>query len=141
MVICACGDAIYPSSPACLYGITDCGGHYFLWLECGALAIGLWAIVTMKLGNFNNTPDVAPNAQLVRRGPCRFVRHPTYTSLLLATMALVLDDFSLARGGVWCGLLVVLLTKLTYEERLLENRFPDYKIYKRVTKRLVPFLF
>lgn len=95
----------------------------------------------MKLGHFNIIPDVAANAQLIRRGPYHFVRHPMYTALLMATFALILDGFSLFRLCAWSGLLIILLVKLSYEEKLLAEKFPDYKDYVEGTKRLLPFLY
>jgi len=39
------------------------------------------------------------------------------------------------------ALAMVLVLKLTLEERLLERRFPDYPAYRRSTWRLCPFLY
>lgn len=52
-------------------------------VAAGAL-LGLWAIGVNRPGNFNVRPVPRPGATLVTTGPYRFVRHPMYSSLLLA---------------------------------------------------------
>lgn len=100
----------------------------------------MWAVWTMKIGNFKITPDIPRNSRLVTSGPYKYIRHPMYTSLLLITLVLILDHFSPLRLFLWLVLLVDLLMKLNYEEELLSEYFKDYSLYKKRTKRLVPFI-
>jgi protein-S-isoprenylcysteine O-methyltransferase Ste14 len=112
-----------------------------LLLEGAAGLLGLWAIGTMGVGNFNVTPDVKHQARLVTGGPYRYVRHPMYSALLVGSLSLVLDAFSLLRLALWLVLLVDLLVKLNYEERLLSRDLEGYSAHIQSTKRLIPFLF
>lgn len=114
---------------------------WLLALEVVALALVLWALLAMRLANLHVLPDVRPNAQLVQRGPYRFIRHPMYSAILLATLALVIDSFTWLRLGFWFVLLIDLLVKLHYEERLLSAHYPDYRRYQQQTKRLLPWLY
>ena len=109
-------------------------------LEGVGIVLGWWALIAMQLANLHILPDVRPNAQLVQRGPYRFIRHPMYSALLLTTLALVLDSFTWLRLGIWLVLVVDLLVKLTYEERLLVAHYPDYPAYQQRTKRLLPLI-
>ena len=113
----------------------------FLFLEFMGIALGVWALLTMSLRSLNVFPDVKPRSVLITHGPYRVIRHPMYTALLLVTLALVLDRWSLDRLGIWLLLLVDLIVKLSYEETLLARYFEDYQEYQRRTTRLVPFLF
>lgn len=110
-------------------------------LEGAGIALGLWALLAMRLANLHILPDVRPNAQLIQRGPYRFIRHPMYSALLLTTLPLIIEHFSWVRLLFWLVLLSNLLIKLHYEERLLAAHYPDYPIYQQQTKRLVPFLY
>ena len=114
-----------------------------LWLalELAGLALGLWALWSMRRSLPNITPDVRPNATLVRTGPYRWIRHPMYTMLLLAGGAVVLNAPSALRAAVWVLLVGVLLVKIRYEERLLSAHFTDYAAYQQESKRLVPFVY
>lgn len=112
-----------------------------LLLEGAAGMLGLWAIGTMGIGNFNVTPDVKPRARLVTSGPYRLIRHPMYTALLAGALALVLDAFSPLRLAIWLVLLINLVVKLNYEERLLSRNLEGYSAHMQRTKRLIPFLY
>lgn len=113
----------------------------WLLLELVGLALGVWAILVMRIGHFKIIPEVAEHATLMQRGPYRFIRHPMYSSLLIATAALALDDPSWIRGAIWIALLITLVIKLSYEESLLLQHFPDYAAYRQRTRRLIPFVW
>ncbi|MEZ4745040.1 MAG: isoprenylcysteine carboxylmethyltransferase family protein [Calditrichia bacterium] len=104
------------------------------------IGLGIWAILTMKIGNFNIIPDVKNNGKMVISGPYRHVRHPMYSALLLSTLAEIGNAFSPLRLTMWMLLFIILLFKLHYEERLLFAHFPEYPAYAARTKRLFPFL-
>ena len=110
-------------------------------LEVIGVFIGLWALQAMTMKNLHVFPEVHGKSFLVTHGPYRFIRHPMYTALLLCTLAMVLDEFSMMRGIVWLLLAINLVAKLTYEERLLAQHYPEYESYQRQTSRLVPFIF
>ena len=112
-----------------------------LLVEGAAGLLGLWAIGTMGIGNFNVTPDVKRSARLVTNGPYRLIRHPMYTALLAGALALVLDAFSPLRLALWLALLTDLVIKLNYEERLLSQDLEGYSTLMQRTKRLIPFLY
>lgn len=114
-----------------------------LWLalEGATLLLGLWTVWTMRSGRFNIVPDVPDNSELVTHGPYRFIRHPMYATLLLGALALVLSEPTLLRAVVWVVLLIDLVLKLTYEERLLVESFPFYAEYRQHSKRLVPLVY
>ncbi len=110
-------------------------------LAIGGILLGVWAIVAMRPDNVSVLPELRPTTRLVLRGPYRFVRHPMYTALLLFTGGLLIDAFSLLRLLIWLILLTVLIRKLSYEEQLLRERFPDYEAYQRSSARLLPYIY
>lgn len=110
-------------------------------LLAASLALGLWALFSIKLSNLKITPDVAPRAELITKGPFRFIRHPMYSALLLATLALVMDQATAPRISAWFILFVDILFKLSYEEKLLSSHFKEYESYRQRTKRLIPSVF
>ncbi|MDX2348047.1 MAG: isoprenylcysteine carboxylmethyltransferase family protein [Nitrospirota bacterium] len=103
--------------------------------------IGLWAFLAMGLRNLRAFPEIPHHGRLVVHGPYRWVRHPMYTSVLVITLAWMVEHPLPFRMGLWVGLVVTLCVKLGYEEQLLLTRFPSYEQYRKGTKRLIPFLF
>ncbi|MDB6094939.1 MAG: putative Isoprenylcysteine carboxyl methyltransferase [Verrucomicrobia bacterium] len=106
-----------------------------------AAALGLrwWSI--LSLGKFF-TVDVAiaHDHQLVIRGPYRWMRHPSYTGMMVAFLALGL---TLENWISLLALLVPIALALAYrikiEERALLSAFGDeYRRYASTTKRLIP---
>jgi protein-S-isoprenylcysteine O-methyltransferase Ste14 len=131
---------------ACLAGILLTGPllapqPLLLVAEAAAVALGLWALLTMRLENVQVLPDPRQGAQLVRHGPYRWIRHPMYSALLLGTLVLVLAQPTALRWAFWIVLLADLLIKLHYEERLLLQHFAGYAVYMTSSKRLVPYLY
>jgi protein-S-isoprenylcysteine O-methyltransferase Ste14 len=131
---------------ACI-GIIAFSGPFFpkniFFLSIGILGalLGLWAIFKMELGRFNITPDVHKNSRMVAKGPYKYIRHPMYVSVLLVTLAWVLNYFTLFRFGIWIVLLIDLLLKMTFEERLLSEHYEQYQDYRKRTKKLIPRIF
>jgi len=110
-------------------------------LEAAAVLLGLWAIVSMQIGNFNVTHEIKTGGQLVTHGPYRVIRNPMYTAVLGVALVLVINEFSWMRAAVWAVLLADLLVKIRFEESLLAPHFEGYAEYKNRTKRLIPYVF
>ena len=114
---------------------------YLLVPELAGLALGVWAVMAMGWGNLNIAPDPLQWSRLVALGPYRVIRHPMYLALLLASLPVVVDNFSLFRFGVWLILLGTLIYKMGYEESMLLAKFPLYGEYRQRTSRLIPGLY
>lgn len=105
------------------------------------LALGFWAVVTMKLDNLNVMPDVKQDARLVTTGPYKVIRHPMYSAVLLTFLPFVLDRPSLFLSIIFMVLLTTLLIKLNYEETLLKTHFKEYEEYSKHSWRLIPYIY
>ena len=111
-------------------------------LFIGGLILRWWAIITF--GRFF-TVDVTieKDHELVERGPFRFIRHPSYTGVLVAFVG-----FALSLRN-WAALLVILLPigaafihRMNVEEDALAQALGSrYADYMKRTKRLVPFVY
>lgn len=114
---------------------------FLLLLGIAGALLGLWAILVMEPGRFNITPDVNKNSRMVTKGPYKFIRHPMYTSVLMITLAWVLNSPTIFRSIIWIALAFDLISKLKYEEELLGDRYKEYHDYQSRTKNLIPFIF
>ena len=101
-----------------------------------------WAIVTLGR-DFRRSVTIEAGQRIVRRGPYRVLRHPSYTGLLL-----VFAGLGLALGS-WVGAgaaLVVafagMLPRVRVEERALARAFGDeYADYAKATARVLPHVW
>lgn len=109
-------------------------------LLAGSGVLAFWALTANRPGNFNIRPTPRPDGELVTGGPYRWIRHPMYTSVLMAAAAAALWSLQAADLVLWVALLFVLLFKAGIEERALLRRFPGYQDYKARTKRFLPWL-
>lgn len=112
-----------------------------LLIECAGIFLALLAIYVIKINNFNITPTVKQNSELITSGPYRIIRHPMYIAQLIAALPLVIDYFSWPRFIAFLILLIILLVKIEYEEKLLIAHFPDYMAYKERTSKLIPYVY
>jgi protein-S-isoprenylcysteine O-methyltransferase Ste14 len=103
------------------------------------LALRFWAILT--LGRFFKvTISIQQGHRVVRSGPYRVLRHPSYSGLLLILLGLGL------MLGTWLGLaalivlpLVGMLIRIRVEESVLKRALgAEYTSYAAETRRLIP---
>ncbi|NPA73012.1 MAG: isoprenylcysteine carboxylmethyltransferase family protein [Gammaproteobacteria bacterium] len=106
-----------------------------------ATLLGLWAVKTMHLGHFNIVPDPMPDINLVTSGPYAKIRHPMYSAILIFFAPTIIHFPNQIVIILYTLLVITLIIKLLYEERLLVDSLPGYTAYKTRTKRLLPFLF
>ena len=122
--------------------------HIVLYLPkvaCALLAAGLllrsYAILTLK-NYFTVDLAIQQGHRLIRHGPYRILRHPSYSGALLCFSGLALSI------GYWGTTLIVLVPvisayslRITKEEHILRKAFGDvYQEYCRHTYRLVPWI-
>jgi protein-S-isoprenylcysteine O-methyltransferase Ste14 len=114
-------------------------GLLVMW---AGLALRIWAIRVLG-GSFRMTVEVDDGQPVVDRGPYRWVRHPSYSGLLLIVIGLALVY------GNWLSLAIlailpaaVLLRRISVEESALAGVLGQpYADYTSRTKRLVPGLW
>jgi protein-S-isoprenylcysteine O-methyltransferase len=106
------------------------------------LAVRWWAIVT--LGRFFTVDVVVEkDHEVVQRGPFRWVRHPSYTGVLLAFLgwAMTLGNW-VAMAVVMVPIFVAFMRRMKVEEDALRGALGDrYADYMNRTKRLVPGIY
>jgi protein-S-isoprenylcysteine O-methyltransferase Ste14 len=116
--------------------------------RCGlgvfALGFALRFYSVFYLGRFFTTNvAIASDHRVIDTGPYRYVRHPSYTGLLL-----IYIGFGLALGN-WISLLVLIipiyaafLYRIHVEETALAEALGEpYRNYMKKTKRLIPMVY
>jgi protein-S-isoprenylcysteine O-methyltransferase Ste14 len=112
-------------------------GTILFMIGVGMLFIGL----TCLGRNLTPLPKPKKNATLKQGGIYRFVRHPMYGGVILLVHGLA---FLFANT---LTLIIAVLSfafydgKASVEEEWLTERFPEYKDYRKRTRKLVPWIY
>jgi len=121
-------------------------GEGSLWIGLALVVIGfiVRAIAIATLWRyFTYAVSIREEHELVDRGLYRFIRHPSYTGILLAFIGL-----GFVRGN-WLSMLIIAAGafagfsyRIAVEESALTEHFGDrYRDYMRRTKRLIPGIY
>jgi protein-S-isoprenylcysteine O-methyltransferase Ste14 len=91
---------------------------------------------------FSGVVAIQPDHKLKTDGIYKDVRHPSYTGLLLSMIGWTLVFRSAIGLVLNIPLFLLLLSRITDEEKFLEAEFGDeYRTYRRKTWRLLPFVY
>jgi protein-S-isoprenylcysteine O-methyltransferase Ste14 len=116
------------------------------WIGVLVMMLGfglrIWAVVTLGR-SFRTTVETHTEQLVVRTGPYRLVRHPSYSGLLLMCLGFgiaVQNLLSLAIAFVLP--LIALLYRIHVEEAALSSSIgSSYKDYQSKTKKLIPWIW
>ncbi|HVM61122.1 MAG TPA: isoprenylcysteine carboxylmethyltransferase family protein [Verrucomicrobiae bacterium] len=121
-------------------------GHRLVMVIPGAVLlavsaiIGLWGVIGLGRG-LTPFPRPLPHMPLIQTGIYGVVRHPLYTSVMVAALgwALVWQSWP----GLLAGLALIpyLDLKSRREERWLRDQFPEYSEYAKRVRRFIPGVY
>ncbi len=128
-------------------------GHWTPWqgpavraagvaLALAGVGLRLWSMRALA-GAFSYDLKVIAGHELVRHGPYRWLRHPSYAGMLLWSVGLGLWNPSLPGLALLvAGTVPQLVHRIAAEERLLAGHFgAAWDAHARATARLVPFVW
>jgi protein-S-isoprenylcysteine O-methyltransferase len=117
---------------------------FFVGMACVALGVGWRWYAILTLGRYFTAEVIIQERQtVVSSGPYHYVRHPSYTGVLVIVAGLGLLI------GNWVSVLVIvaglffpLLYRMSIEEHAMSEALEEYAQYMRRTRwRLIPFVF
>jgi protein-S-isoprenylcysteine O-methyltransferase Ste14 len=105
-------------------------------------ALRVWAVTTLG-ASFRTTVEINVNQKVIKNGPYKLIRHPSYTGLLMFCLG-----YGIAVQN-WLSLIVAVvlpLSALIYrmqveEKALVASLGSDYETYLRNTKKLIPWVW
>lgn len=106
----------------------------------GGLLIGFLSFQALGR-NFRVFAAPRRSGNLITSGVYAKVRHPMYTAVIMAVGGYALFFGSWVSLPLWLGVAIFYVIKSIKEERLLENKYPEYAEYRRHTWRFVPFIW
>lgn len=109
-------------------------------VQVAATGLLLWARVTFGRRSFHAAANPTEGG-LVTTGPYHYIRHPIYTAICLFGWAAVLANISLVSVALGGLLMLGAFMRMLAEERLVVQRYPAYRQYAQITKRMVPYVF
>ncbi len=99
----------------------------------------IYGIVALLQLNTNLSPFPSPviSGRLLTTGAFRMSRHPIYTALIFSGLGYAIYSSSTYKILITLMLWVLFYYKSVYEEMLLSQKFPEYKAYKKRTRRFI----
>ncbi len=91
-------------------------------------------------GSLTANPVPRESGRLIETGLYKYVRHPIYAGLLLATLGSCVQSMAVVKFFFWFLLLALLIYKARFEEKLLAAKYSTYTDYMKRTGRFVPRL-
>jgi protein-S-isoprenylcysteine O-methyltransferase Ste14 len=110
-------------------------------IEIFSLLLVIWALVAMSRSKVSVFPDLKQGAVLIAKGPYKFIRHPMYLAVILFSLSVVIDKPSSLRILIVILLIINLLIKIEFEEKILMKEFKEYGSYIKETRKLLPFIY
>jgi protein-S-isoprenylcysteine O-methyltransferase Ste14 len=105
-------------------------------LLAAGLAYSIWA-----LAHLNRSFSILPESRrLVRDGPYALSRHPLYLGEAVASVGVLLPVAGPAALALWALFMAAQLQRISWEEAVLRERFPEYEAYARRVPRYVPLV-
>ena len=114
-----------------------CAGGSFILLGGLLMVAGFFSLGT----NLTILPRPRVKGALVESGTYRIVRHPIYSGIFFAALGWGMWERSWLLVGYALLLFMVLDVKARREENWLTERFPEYEVYKKRVKRLIPYIY
>ena len=116
------------------------------WRLAGAFVLAAATIVAAagaKALGRNLTPFPTPGARggLIQHGIYSRIRHPLYTSVILAGFGWALFWLSWPAAVMAAALVPFFHAKSCREEYFLRKRFPGYREYETRTNRFIPLVY
>jgi len=107
------------------------------------LAGGIIGVAGVVVLGGSRTPFPCPpaGARLVQRGVYAWMRHPLYTSVMLASFGWALIWQSWPAGLAAVVLAVFYDAKARHEEHWLREAFPEYPDYQKRVRRFIPGIY
>jgi protein-S-isoprenylcysteine O-methyltransferase Ste14 len=136
------GETIHASMPPNIFG----GSRWLIVVAIFLLIAGLairWTAI-LSLGKaFSSNVAIRNTQTIYRDGLYRYMRHPSYTGLLLAFLAIGLKERNwIACIAVIAPTTAALLYRIHVEEAALNEAFgTQYAAYSEQTKRLIPGVY
>jgi protein-S-isoprenylcysteine O-methyltransferase Ste14 len=109
-------------------------------VQVAAILLMVAARITFGARSFHAAANPTAGG-VVSTGPYAYVRHPIYAAAIYLTWAGALDHFSWINVG-WAVLVTAGgFVRMLLEERMLVERYPEYRDYMARVRRVVPFIY
>jgi protein-S-isoprenylcysteine O-methyltransferase Ste14 len=99
----------------------------------------LWGRLTLGRRGFQVSAEPTEGG-IINTGPYRYFRHPMYTSLLYFFLAGLFCHLSIINFGFVLAVSTGLFIRMWVEEQLVTQKYPEYKLYAKRAKIIIPFI-
>lgn len=114
----------------------------FVLIQSVSIIFIFWAFLAKQLYKHPASRRVPKGVYLVTGGSYEIVRHPIYAGLLLFVINYSQGYYSIFQYLSFLLLLILILARIRRDEELTERFFKhEYRVYKKKTKQLIPYIY
>jgi protein-S-isoprenylcysteine O-methyltransferase Ste14 len=106
-------------------------------LSVAGLALSLWSLWHLR----SSFSILAEARTVVRSGPYRLIRHPLYLGEAITMLGLCLLQGTASAMGLWAAVNLSQVVRARIEEDKLAREFPEYQVYRRQTRFILPGIY
>ena len=117
------------------------GNPFTLAIFSLGVIICVLSVVRLGAKSFSPFPHPSKSNVHINEGVYKYVRHPLYSGLILAGVALLLSNLKLETFTVLITLVAILNIKADIEEEHLIDKHEGYKNYQEKTKKFIPYVY
>ncbi|MEO7835252.1 MAG: isoprenylcysteine carboxylmethyltransferase family protein [Ginsengibacter sp.] len=108
-----------------------------IFFSVAGIIISFASVVALNK-NLSAFPTPKQSAQLIQSGIYKYIRHPIYSGILFFTFGFSMYSENTLRLIIFLMLLILFRFKAAYEEKLLQDKFPNYNDYKKTVGMFLP---
>lgn len=114
---------------------------YLAFLFFLGIFLSIWGLISIGKSSYSPLPTLRKRNKFSKQGVYKYIRHPIYSGLMFIGLSFLLSRFVLPVTVVFILFIWVTIVKANLEEKLMQEKYLNYKEYLKQSRKFIPFLY